>query len=111
MALPPSGDASGWYNGACATVVGCAGSQEDDMDAEGLLAVWMDPKPENEDDLNRWYAEEHLPERMAVPGFISARRYVSEDASRTYIALYRLTGVAVLSGEAYQHVARNATPW
>ena len=80
-------------------------------EAKGLLAVWMEPKPENEGDLNRWYAEEHLPERMAVPGFASARRYVSDDASRTYIALYRLTDVGVLAGEAYQHVVRHSTPW
>src|SRR5581483_12266004 len=70
--------------------------------ATGLLAVWMDPKPENEDDLNRWYSEEHLRERLDVPGFLSARRYVCEEGEHRYIALYRLRDAEVLHGEPYQ---------
>src|SRR5690349_12049095 len=53
----------------------------------GLLAVWSRVQPQDEDDLNRWYAAEHLPERLAVPGFLGARRYRSP-GDRTYLALY-----------------------
>jgi hypothetical protein len=77
----------------------------------GLLAVWMEPPPEHEDDFNRWYDDEHLPERMAIPGFLSARRYESLAGEPKYIALYYLEDLGVLGGDAYQKVRANATPW
>ena len=79
-------------------------------DSKGLLAVWMDAPPELEDDLNAWYSSEHLAERIAIPGFLSARRYVSLQGEPKYIALYRLTDVGVLQSEAYQAAAQNPTP-
>ena len=41
----------------------------------GLLMVWADVPAEKEDEFNRWYDEEHLPERMAIPGFLGGARY------------------------------------
>src|SRR5437016_951072 len=38
----------------------------------GLLMVWCDVPVDKEPEFNRWYNEEHLAERMAVPGFLSA---------------------------------------
>ena len=80
-------------------------------EARGLLAVWMTPAPENDADLNAWYSEEHLKERLAVPGFLSARRYVSIDGEPKYAALYYLTDAGVLHTEAYTSVLGNSTPW
>ena len=31
--------------------------------------------PEREAEFNRWYNEEHVPERLAIPGFRKARRF------------------------------------
>src|ERR1700761_7447534 len=37
----------------------------------------------------RWHANEHIPERMAVPGFLRARRYSNASAARQrYCVLY-----------------------
>ena len=41
----------------------------------GLLMVWAEVPAEIEDDFNRWYVEEHLAERLSVPGVLSAARY------------------------------------
>ena len=41
----------------------------------GLLAVWNDIAAEDEAEFNAWYVEEHVPERLGVPGILSARRY------------------------------------
>lgn len=79
--------------------------------ARGLMAVWMSVPAELEDELNRWYDEEHLRERMNVPGFLRARRYVSLHGEPKYIALYDLEDVAVLGGDAYRQVRSNPTPW
>ena len=53
--------------------------------------------PGIEDDWNRWYNEVHLPEIGACPGFLSAQRYVCEDASgRRYVANYELESLDAL---------------
>ena len=41
----------------------------------GLLMVWADVPADKEDDFNRWYNEEHMAERLSVPGFLDAARY------------------------------------
>jgi len=48
---------------------------------KGLLAVWTDIPAHLEADFNRWYDEEHLPERAGIPGFLHARRYVSRQGT------------------------------
>ena len=78
--------------------------------ATGLLAVWMDPPAELEDDLNRWYNEEHLIDRMAFPGFARVRRYLSVSGPPKYVALYDFEDGAMTS-EPYSHARKNPTAW
>ena len=33
-----------------------------------ILVVMMEVDPRHEDDFNRWYNEEHLRERLGIPG-------------------------------------------
>jgi hypothetical protein len=42
-----------------------------------LLAVYVGIPSEIEDEFNKWYNTQHVPERLAIPGFQSAARYVS----------------------------------
>ena len=35
----------------------------------------MEPEEGYADELNAWYDEEHLPERLSCPGFLAARRF------------------------------------
>ena len=44
------------------------------MTKQGLLLMMTDIDPANEEDFNRWYEEEHLPDRATCPGFLTARR-------------------------------------
>ncbi|MGH8056431.1 MAG: hypothetical protein ACREOH_04245, partial [Candidatus Entotheonellia bacterium] len=55
---------------------------------QGLLAVWMDIPAHVEDDFNRWYNEEHIAERVGIPGFLNGRRYLAIDGAPKYVALY-----------------------
>ena len=41
----------------------------------GLLMVWADVPADKEAEFNRWYNEEHLAERLAIPGFLDGARY------------------------------------
>ena len=56
----------------------------------GLLLMMTDIDPANEADFNRWYEEEHLDERMEIPGFINARRFTALEGGPKYLALYDL---------------------
>ncbi|HYD32592.1 MAG TPA: hypothetical protein VEB64_17245 [Azospirillaceae bacterium] len=58
------------------------------LSGTGMLVNFMDVDPAEEYDFNRWYDKEHLAERVAIPGFLEARRYVAEEGSAKYLALY-----------------------
>jgi hypothetical protein len=73
--------------------------------------VWADVPAEKEPDFNRWYNEEHLAERMAVPGFLSAARYEAVKGGPKHLAVYELESPAVLESPAYKKVQANPTPW
>ena len=70
----------------------------------GLLLVMIDIDPEHEEEFNRWYNEEHLPERLACPGFLSGRRFVSVEGTPKYLALYDLESPDVLQSADYQKI-------
>jgi hypothetical protein len=77
---------------------------EDTMTRPGLLLMMTDIDPANETDFNRWYEEEHLDERMRIPGFINARRFTAVEGGPKYLALYDLESPEVLQSAPYQHV-------
>lgn len=79
--------------------------------ARGMLLTAMDIDPEDEPDFNRWYDREHLAERVAIDGFLEARRYVAEDASPKYLALYATRTFDVLSSPAYRKALAHQTEW
>ncbi len=77
----------------------------------GLLMVWTDVPADKEAEFNRWYNEEHLAERLAVPGFLSAARYEAVKGGPKHLAVYELESAAVLQGAAYKKVSANPTEW
>jgi len=77
---------------------------------QGLLSVWNDIDAEDEATFNAWYHEEHLGERLAMPGILSARRYRSLDKPRGYAALYDTDGLEPLRSPAYLKLLANPTP-
>jgi hypothetical protein len=76
-----------------------------------LLAVWMQVPSELDEEFNAWYNTEHVPERIAVPGFLTARRYVVESTPGRYMAHYDLADLSALHSEPYTSISRNPTPW
>ena len=57
-----------------------------------------------------WYDNEHLPERLACPGFLSARRFSAVAGTNPrHLALYELTSTAALETPAYQQVSGHPT--
>ena len=66
-----------------------------------------------EDEFNAWYEDEHLPERLAIPGFRSARRWIAEGrpGEGKYLATYELDSPGVLRSPEYLARFENPTPW
>ena len=78
---------------------------------KGMLLTSMDIDLEHEEDFNRWYDREHLEERVAIEGFIEARRYVAEDGAPKYLFLYSTETIDVLNSPAYKARLANPTAW
>jgi len=76
-----------------------------------LLMVWADVPADREPDFNRWYNEEHIAERMSVPGFLAAARYEAVKSGPKHLACYELEDAAVLDSAAYRRVSENPTEW
>jgi hypothetical protein len=77
----------------------------------GLLMVWTDVPADKEKEFNRWYNEEHLAERLAIPGFLSAARYEAVKGTPKHLAYYELESPAVLESAAYKRVSEHPTDW
>ncbi len=71
--------------------------------------VWADVPADKEKDFNRWYNEEHLAERLSIPGFLSGARYEAVKGGPKHLAYYELERPAVLESEAYKRVQANPT--
>src|SRR3546814_2273734 len=61
-----------------------------DLPAPWHYIVETDIAPQAEQDFNDWYGNEHLPGLAAVPGTVSARRYLARPAQPKYYASYDL---------------------
>jgi hypothetical protein len=78
---------------------------------KGMLLTSMDIDPEHEEDFNRWYDREHLEERVAIDGFLEARRYLAHQASPKYLFLYSTAAIEVLDSPAYRARLAGPTAW
>jgi len=78
---------------------------------KGMLLTSMDIDAADEADLNRWYDREHLEERVAIDGFLEARRYVAHSGSPKFLFLYSTKTIEVLDSPGYRAKLANPTPW
>lgn len=60
---------------------------------------------------DRWHTQEHLPERLAIPGFCRGTRWVSTDGGLRYLVLYEVDTLEVLESAAYRARLEQPTPW
>ncbi|EIW54420.1 uncharacterized protein TRAVEDRAFT_39857 [Trametes versicolor FP-101664 SS1] len=88
-----------------------------------LITLQIDIKPELEDDLNRWYEEEHIPLLSKAPGWRRSRRFVLQDAGPAkgtdastvvgrppkYLAIHEWDSPASFDTEEFRHAT--STPW
>jgi hypothetical protein len=59
---------------------------------------------------DHWHTYEHMPERLAIPGFLRGSRWRTSGAS-SYMVLYEVSDGAVLTSPAYLARLNNPTRW
>ncbi|MCC6378840.1 MAG: hypothetical protein IT519_08500 [Burkholderiales bacterium] len=60
---------------------------------------------------DEWHTREHLPERVAVPGFRRGTRWIAREGSPRYCVIYDVDDPAVLDSAAYRERLDHPTPW
>src|SRR5690348_7480272 len=74
-----------------------------------LLSFGIDPDAVGEHD--DWHTHEHLPERLAIQGFLRGTRWVAMGTQRRYLVLYEVATLATLTSSAYLERLNNPTAW
>jgi hypothetical protein len=78
---------------------------------QGLLIGWYDTNPAYQPELDLWHSKEHMPQRAALTGFLTAHRYRSMRNAGRYCVLYRTTSIEVFVSDAYLNVLNTPTEW
>ena len=78
---------------------------------DGLLMVYSEVPAKHEEEYNAWYDTEHIPERLSIPGVLSAARYQAVAGGPRYLACYELASPEAWHSEAWQKWLKNPTPW
>lgn len=67
----------------------------------GVLAIWNGIAAQAEADFAAWHMREHIPERVATPGFLRGRRYVGERGTPKYFNFYETQSPQTLNSPDY----------
>jgi len=78
---------------------------------KGMLITFTEVRAAEESDFNEWYNREHIDERINLPGFRRARRYVAVKGDPKYFATYECGSVDDLADPRYLKRLVDQTPW
>jgi len=79
---------------------------------KGLLFASFDFSTAHPDEFHDWYDLEHIPERLRVPGFLNAERWIGDENPQIALATYDLDTLGVLQSAPYKAIGyENASVW
>ena len=77
-----------------------------------FVIMWHDIASESDAAYNLWHTREHMPERIALPGFLRARRGLNRGLDRQiYFTLYELAGPESFLSPEYLRSLNYPTEW
>ncbi len=77
-----------------------------------VMLLWYDILPEHVSDHDAWHTREHFPERVGIPGFLRAQRWVAHAGTAPrYCVSYEVRDLDVLTSAAYRERLDHPTPW
>ncbi len=79
--------------------------------ADAALITYMDIPAGIEAEFNDWYTNEHVAERVDLPNFRSAYRFVALDGAPKYFAYYETDGLEALTTPTYRAILANQSDW
>ena len=75
------------------------------------MLLWYDIVQEQIAEHDEWHTRQHFPERVSIPGFIRAQRWVAISSGERYFVVYEVTDIDVLSSASYLDRLNHPTPW
>jgi len=75
------------------------------------IAMWWDISPERKAEFEDWHSHEHLPERLAIPGFRRGSRWAAADGGPGFFVLYELDDYETLTSPHYLARLNQPSPW
>ena len=75
------------------------------------MLLSFDVAPEAIVEHDDWHTHEHIPERLAIPGFMRGSRWIAEQGQPRYLVIYEVEGLDILASAGYLERLNNPTPW
>ena len=75
------------------------------------MLLSFDIAPEAIDEHDHWHTHEHLPERLAIPGFLRGTRWIALRGQPRYLVLYEVAELATLTSDAYLARLNSPSTW
>ncbi len=79
--------------------------------ARGAMLLLFDVAADAVDEHDDWHTHEHMPERLAIPGFLRGTRWTRTTTGPRYCVLYEVADLTVLDSPAYRARLDDPTPW
>jgi hypothetical protein len=77
---------------------------------DAAVLIWNDIVEEGRDRFYRWHDREHIPERLALPGFRRGRRLVCAGHSPEWLTIYEADDLDALTSPQYLARLNEPTP-
>jgi hypothetical protein len=81
------------------------------MLGSAAVAMWWDVDPGMRAEWEDWHTAEHMPERLALPGFLRGTRWVAESGEPSYFVLYETAGLDTITSGPYLERLNHPSPW
>jgi hypothetical protein len=75
------------------------------------MILSFDIEPASIQEHDEWHTREHMPERLAIPGFNRGSRWIAATCSPRYFVMYEVADIGVLSSANYLERLDHPTPW
>jgi len=76
----------------------------------GAVIVWNDVTEAGREQFYDWHDKEHIPERLAIPGFRRGRRYIRPGHSPQWLTLYEADDIDIVVSPGYLERLNAPTP-
>jgi hypothetical protein len=81
------------------------------MLGRAAVAMWWDIAPPMKSEFEDWHSHEHMPERLAIPGFLRGTRWIALSGEPSYFVVYEASRLATIMGGTYLERLNNPSPW